>query len=103
MKTESAMEAPTKKLRATLQRLKADMAAHPFLKGLSPEHLATLSDFAMDSQVSPGKLIFREGEIANCFYLILEGKVALETRGVQSTPVLLQTIGAGGLLGWSGF
>ncbi|MEY2430064.1 MAG: hypothetical protein QOJ40_2949 [Verrucomicrobiota bacterium] len=101
MKTESAIEAPTRKLQVTFQRLKANMAAHPFLTGLSPEHLTTLSDYAMDSQLTAGQLIFREGEIANRFYLILEGKVGLESRGKDGNPKLIQTLGAGEVLGWS--
>ena len=99
--TESSTEAPTKKLQVTFQRLKVKMAAHPFLKGLSPEHLAILSDFAMDSEISPGQMIFCEGDIANRFYLILKGQVALETRGEDGNTVLIQTLGAGDVLGWS--
>ena len=101
MKTESPPETPIKKLQASFQRLRGNMAAHPFLRGLSPAQIAALSDFAMDSQLSAGKLIFREGEIANRFYLILKGKVALESRGENGTVTLVQTLGAGDVLGWS--
>jgi CRP-like cAMP-binding protein len=39
--------------------------------------------------------------VANRFYLIQEGKVALEIPMEESAPVLIQTIGAGDELGWS--
>ncbi len=55
----------------------------------------------MQTQFSKGHLIFREGDLANRFYLIREGKVALESRinGGEVVPVLL--LGGGDVLGWS--
>jgi CRP-like cAMP-binding protein len=46
-------------------------------------------------------VIFREGELANRFYLIETGKVILESSGGAGDPVVIDTIGAGDLLGWS--
>lgn len=43
----------------------------------------------------------REGELANRFYLIETGKVILESSGGIGDPVVVDTIGAGDLLGWS--
>ena len=45
--------------------------------------------------------IFREGDPANRFYLILEGEVAVESPTQEGAPVVLQTIGANDVLGWS--
>jgi CRP/FNR family transcriptional regulator, cyclic AMP receptor protein len=76
------------------------LAQHPFLNGLAEEHLRTLEDCAMAASFEPGKLIFREGDPANRFYLITAGKVALETATERETTVI-QTISAGDVLGWS--
>jgi CRP-like cAMP-binding protein len=46
-------------------------------------------------------MLFREGEPANQFYLIREGNVALEVYAPGRGQVVLQTIGAGELIGWS--
>ncbi len=46
-----------------------------------------------------GELIFHAGETANRFYLIESGRVLLESG--DDTPVVIDTIGAGDLLGWS--
>src|SRR5262249_8333411 len=81
--------------------LEAHIAAHPFLKGLSQRHLRTLVDAAMQSHFAEGELIFREGDPANRFYLIQQGKVALESSVTDRGQVLIQTIGAGDVLGWS--
>jgi CRP/FNR family transcriptional regulator, cyclic AMP receptor protein len=77
------------------------LAAHPFLKGMSQHQRRILSDCAMLSSFAPGELIFREGDPANRFYLIHEGKMALESHVRERGTVLIQTIGSGDLLGWS--
>jgi CRP-like cAMP-binding protein len=81
--------------------LPKDWKAHPFLRGLSAEHVATLEDCAMLTEFEPGRVIFREGEIANRFYLILEGRVAVELTSPDRTPVVIEHVGSGGVLGWS--
>jgi CRP-like cAMP-binding protein len=71
------------------------------MQGLGPSQLATLADCAMKTEFAPGQLLFNEGDIANRFYLILKGKVALEARSRGDSPLLIETIGAGEVLGWS--
>lgn len=77
------------------------VALHPFLAGMNPRHLVVLTDCAMVSHFKPSQVILREGEIANCFYLIETGKVVLESGETFGDPVVIETIGAGDLLGWS--
>ena len=48
-----------------------------------------------------GELIFREGDPANRFYLIQNGKIALESHARNQRNTLIETIGAGDVLGWS--
>ena len=81
-------------------RLEADVAAHPFLIGISAHHLRLLADCAMRSHFEAGQVIFRENEIANRFYLIERGKVALES-STLGDAVQIDEIGDGDLLGWS--
>lgn len=77
------------------------VALHPFLAGMNHEQLALLTDCAIPVHFEKGQIIFREGEMANRFYLIETGKVFLESSGGHGHPVLVDTIGAGDLLGWS--
>jgi len=77
------------------------VALHPFLAGMNRKQLALLTDCAMVVQFKKGQVIFREGDIANRFYLIETGKVILESSGALGDPVVIDTIGAGDLLGWS--
>jgi CRP-like cAMP-binding protein len=77
------------------------VALHPFFAGMNPIQLAVLSDCAIAVHVDKGQLILREGELANRFYLIESGKVVLEAGEGLGGPVIIETIGAGDLLGWS--
>jgi CRP-like cAMP-binding protein len=77
-----------------------EVAEHPFLRGLSDAHLRALADCAMRLRFEEGAVIFREGDPANRFYLLIRGKVALETEQSEKR-VRVQTIGGGDVLGWS--
>lgn len=77
------------------------VAEQTFFRGLSTEHLHQLADNAMQTWFEAGELIFRDGDVANRFYLIVEGKVTLESSVSNGQTVLLQTLGPGDLLGWS--
>lgn len=77
------------------------IAGQPFFRGLSQEHLCTLAANAMQMWFESGELIFDDGDVANRFYLIIEGKVALESSVKHRGTVVLQTLGSGELLGWS--
>ena len=79
----------------------ARLAQHPFLKGLDRTQLALLADCALATRFKPGEAIFREGEKAKVFYLIEKGRVVLESGKDYGDPVVIETIGAGELLGWS--
>lgn len=74
---------------------------HPFTRGMSPNHLKELINNGMLLEFSEGETIFREGDVANRFYLIESGSVRLEATVKNNTVVPLQVIGAGDVLGWS--
>ena len=57
------------------------IAQQPFFMGLPPHQLQLLTDSALQMSFDPGQVILQEGSPANRFFLILEGKVALEAEG----------------------
>ena len=63
--------------------------------------LALLIDCAEAGDFDAGEVILREGDLANRFYLIESGKVVLDSGEEFGEPVVVGTIGAGDLLGWS--
>jgi CRP-like cAMP-binding protein len=88
-------------MEATGKNLAIRVALHPFFVGMSPTHLALLTDCAIAAHFKAGEVILREGELANRFYLIETGRVILESRGTGDRPVVIDTIGSGHLFGWS--
>jgi CRP/FNR family transcriptional regulator, cyclic AMP receptor protein len=77
------------------------IAAHRFVQGMKPEHLKKLMASSMSKHFDPGEIIFREGEPANRFYLICQGKIGLESRSDGESSPLVQWLGEGDVLGWS--
>jgi len=63
----------------TLERLARRLESHALLRGLQPRFLRTLAGYSTETEFLPDQWIFMEGEPADCFYLILDGKVNLET------------------------
>ena len=81
--------------------LSATISGHRLFRELEPRYLALLAESAMHKEFPAGEVIFREGDPANRFYLILEGEVALESQPAEGASVVLQTIGRDDVLGWS--
>ena len=74
---------------------------HPFLMGLSEEHMGTLIGCASNVRFAEGETAIREGEVANKFYLIRTGRLALEMEVSGRGGLRIQTTGPGEILGWS--
>jgi CRP-like cAMP-binding protein len=77
------------------------IAAHRFVAGMKPDHLKRLMDAAMFKQFQRDEVVFREGDPANRFYLICQGKIALESRRNDESAPLVQFVGKDDVLGWS--
>jgi CRP/FNR family transcriptional regulator, cyclic AMP receptor protein len=77
------------------------LAAHPFLSGMSPHHLQILGTAVCTKQFQKGEVIFRAGEPANGFYLIEHGTVAIEGSVFEHGAISTDCIHAGEPLGWS--
>lgn len=78
----------------------AALGRQPFFRGLTWLQLDSLAAVAACAEFAPGEEIFREGEAANRFYLLLTGRVALEA-AAGDRRVRLQVLEAEEVLGWS--
>jgi CRP-like cAMP-binding protein len=85
----------------TSQAVETVIAGHPFLRDLKPAQLRLLLDSAMRVRFETGEFAFREGDPANRFYLVEQGRVSLESHRRDEEPVAVQVIGPGEVLGWS--
>jgi len=84
-----------------LQTLEPLLRDHKFFAGLSPEYLALLAGCASTAVFPAGSYLFTEGELAESFYVIRDGKVALEVAAPGHAVLTVQTLGAGEVAGFS--
>jgi CRP/FNR family transcriptional regulator, cyclic AMP receptor protein len=86
------------KIMENLERVVAD---HRFARGLASRHLELLAGCASNVRFETNQVAFREGEEANVFYLIREGKMAVELHAPERGTINILTLGRGEVLGWS--
>jgi CRP/FNR family transcriptional regulator, cyclic AMP receptor protein len=84
-----------------MRTLEGVLAKHPFFDGLDPRYLEMAVGCASNMRFNAGDLVFREGEEANRFCLIREGKVSLEVFAPGRGSLTVQTLTGGDILGWS--
>jgi CRP/FNR family transcriptional regulator, cyclic AMP receptor protein len=77
------------------------LARQEFFRDLDPGYLSLLVGCASNVRFPEGMFLFREGEPAQQFFLIREGKVALEIAAPGRGHLVVQTVGEGGLVGVS--
>ena len=73
----------------------------PVFNGLRPEELALLAGCASNVHLDVGEVLFREGDPADTFYLVRHGSVALEMFVPARGAVVIETLEAGEVVGWS--
>jgi CRP/FNR family cyclic AMP-dependent transcriptional regulator len=77
------------------------LAEQPFFAGMRPIHLERLSSYARRSVLRTGAKIFTEGGTASRFWIIREGLVEISTHLPARRDAVIETLGAGSVLGWS--
>ncbi|MCC7405166.1 MAG: cyclic nucleotide-binding domain-containing protein [Bdellovibrionales bacterium] len=80
--------------------IKALLLAQPLFKGLDETQLSSLASEAKVKSFRAGQYLAHEGESADAFYLLLDGRVEILTDAGAKKQVL-QTIGPGEVFGWS--
>jgi CRP-like cAMP-binding protein len=84
-----------------MQVTTAILEAQPFLRGLTDRQLELLAGESMPAEFRSDELIASEGAPANRFYLILEGRVELQSPLPENEAIHIQTLCVGDVLGWS--
>ncbi len=84
-----------------METLEPILTEHPFLKGLDPAQIQLITGCASNIRFDAGQIIFREGEEADQFYVIRQGKVALQIYTPTHGSIIIDTLTEGDILGWS--
>ena len=82
----------------TLEEL---LGEHPFFQGMDKSHLGLIADCASNVVFEESEQIFKEGDIADFFYIVRQGRVALEAVVPRRGPVNILSVEEGDVLGWS--
>ncbi len=84
-----------------MKDIKTLIQQHPFFAGLDDAALELVAGCASNVHFATGEFLFHEGDPANQFFLVRSGRVRLETLVPGRAPVVLETIQAGEVIGWS--
>ena len=84
-----------------MEMLERTLAEHPFLAELEDHFKVMIAECASYVEFEGGQFIFREGEVAGPFYLISQGKVALEMFSPRRGSIIIETLGPGEVLGYT--
>jgi CRP/FNR family transcriptional regulator, cyclic AMP receptor protein len=77
------------------------VADHPFFEGLGAELASAAEDLAKEQRFDTGEVVVSDGDPATTFFLVFQGKVALEVGTPEKPHLTIQTVGPGEVLGWS--
>lgn len=87
-------------VRSKMKTLESILIKHPFFENLEDTYLKLITGCAANVKFDAGQFIYRHGEEANEFYILREGKVALEVCPPGKELVTVQTVNEGEILGW---
>jgi CRP-like cAMP-binding protein len=84
-----------------MEKLEKMLGEHPFFKGLDVKYLDVIKPGASSVQYQAGEMIYKEGDQADQFLLIRNGRVSVEIFAPPRGSLVVETIGADDVLGWS--
>ncbi len=83
------------------QSLAKEIADIPLFSDLEPEYIDFIANHANEHRIGRDELLFRQGERAEHFYLVRNGRVTLEVPAIAGPALEVQHAKAGTVLGWS--
>lgn len=84
-----------------METLEPIITEHQFFKGFKPHHIKLLVGCASNVRFNPGEFLLRGGEEANQFFVLRQGKVAIELSAAGRKPIMIQMLEGEEILGWS--
>jgi CRP-like cAMP-binding protein len=84
-----------------MQGIETLLADVPVFADLGARELETVAGCGRNVRFDAGQQLFREGDAADVFYVVRHGSVAVETFVPARGPMMIETIEAGEVIGWS--
>ena len=86
---------------STTKTLEPILSGLPLFTGMKAEHLALMAGCAANARFEAGEFIGRQGEPADKFWIVRQGRVAVEIHAPGRGAVTIATVGENDVLGWS--
>ena len=83
------------------QQLDEILAQVPFFEGMAEDELALIAGCGRNVHFDAGETIFRQGDAADNFFVVRHGTVAVGNFVPPRGELVIETLEAGDLLGWS--
>ena len=84
-----------------MRTLREYLPEHPFFAGLDEAAMDLVVGCAQNVHFAEGEVLFRTGEPADTFYVIREGRVALDVHEPRRGSLQVASVGTGEVVGWS--
>lgn len=84
-----------------MDSLERTVSTHPFLEGLEERYRQLIAGCARHVHFREGEYLFRQGDAADQFFLIREGRVALEILPPGQPAIVIMTLGKDEVVGAS--
>ena len=75
------------------------LIGHDVFQLLRPDQLRTISDAAEDVSYKSGEVVFRRGDAADFFFIVLDGQVALRLPTKEGVSLLIDDVTRGTIFG----
>jgi CRP-like cAMP-binding protein len=83
------------------KNIEALLAEHPFFRDMAAPYRALIAGCGGNVRFDAGKLLAKTGEPASQFFVLRHGRVSIELHSPERGPLILQTVEAGEIVGWS--
>lgn len=77
------------------------LAATPLFAGLAPSASAVVAECGAPFSVAPGDALAHDGDEAGEFFVLFEGRVALQLHAGNRGDIVVETLGPYEVVGWS--
>lgn len=88
-------------MNASVNSIDQILGQHRFFTDFPPAFAKLIAGCARNTHFTPGAYLAREGDPADTFFILSDGKVALEVAVPGKSPVVIATLGAQDVVGVS--
>jgi CRP/FNR family cyclic AMP-dependent transcriptional regulator len=83
------------------QSIEDYMSAQSFFAGLDASFMKFLVNSASDLKIKKNGVLFRQGESADKFYFLRDGRISIQVPAIMGPSLEIQDLGGDQILGWS--